>query len=213
MFRTLLLTLAILTANSSVTFAQRTDTTTSGRHGTTALFEAAVGRRLNRQPDPGVQDARWYASWELGPSFNRGNWAWGATIMADVDEDGSRWGIRPRHRRWLGHKGALDLGAGILLGGQNNYAEQPYPGFAGLIGLSYGDWLGVSLELQAIRTTLISQDYYVPSEGRYVPGTRTESTDWAWIIGARMNGIGAIALSAAPMIHLLAAAVLMSGSW
>ncbi len=215
MFRALLVTLVILAANSSIAFSQVHDTTTDGHHGTSVLFEATIGARLDRYPDQVSQD-RGHVSWELGPSFNRGDWAWGATIMAAVDDDGPRWGIRARYRRWLGPIAALDFGAGILLGGQGgqqaNYGDQHYPGFAGLIGLSYGNWLGVNLELQTIPTTRISPDYHMPSQALYVPGTRTESTDWAWIIAARLSGSGAIALSAAEGFLLMIALGQMYGS-
>jgi len=46
MFRTLLFTVTIVTANASVAFAQTNDTTTHGHRGTSVLFEAAVGGRL-----------------------------------------------------------------------------------------------------------------------------------------------------------------------
>jgi hypothetical protein len=211
MTRTLLFALVVLTTDSAVAVAQTRDT--PGHHGTDILFEAAIGARLNRQPNPGAQDAAWYVSWELGPSFNQGDWAWGATIMAAADEDGSRWGIRPRYRRWLGPKTALNFGAGILLGGESNNARQHYPAFAGLIGLSYGSWLGVNLELHAIRNTHYSPEYYDPMQGGRVPGTETESTDLAVMLGARVSGVGAIALSAAEAVLLVIAAASYSGSW
>ena len=213
MARYLLLVLVVMTVDSATLVAQSRDTVPRGHRGTSVLFEAAIGVRLDPRPDP-ADDTRWYASWEFGPSFNRGHWAWGATIFAGVDVDGARWGIRPRYRRWLGSKAALDLGAGILLGGNNQgYGEEHYPGFAGLIGLSYGNWLGLNLELQAVRTTRISRDYYLPSQAVNVPGVVSESTDWAWYIGPRLSGLGAIPLLAAEAILFVAAAAAVSGSW
>jgi hypothetical protein len=196
MLRTLLVTLAALTTNSSFVLAQTTDTTTNGNHGTSVLFEAAIGTRLNRLPYPGVQEAKLYGSWELGPLFNRGEWAWSAAVMAAADEDGQRWGVRARYRRWLDPYAALDLGAGILIGGETQHAEQHYPGFTGLVGLTLGDLLGVNLELQAIST---SQEYYPPSRVDVTPSDRGKSIDWAWLLSVEASGAGALALTCAEL--------------
>jgi hypothetical protein len=161
------------------------------RRGTTILYETAIGARLGRQPRPGVNDTRWFVSWDLGFMANRGTWAWGATAVASADEDGSRWGLRPRYRRWLGNKTALDVGAGILLGGGTNNALQDYPGFTGLVALSHGQWLGVSLEVQN------------------VPTPDASGPDWGLYLGFRVNGLGAVVASVAELALAVAAAASM----
>ncbi|MFC1639859.1 hypothetical protein ACFL3B_03740 [Gemmatimonadota bacterium] len=214
MLRTLLVTLVVLTSSSTAAYTQATDTTANGNRSVSVFFEAAIGSRLNRQPNPGVVDAGWYASWELGPSFNRGDRAWVVAVVGAVDEDGARWGIRPRYRRWLGGTvAAVDFGAGMLLGGSTNYAEQHYPGFTGLVGISYGNWLGINLELQTVSTTTTAPEIYLPSQEIWVPGVRSRSTDWAWLVSAKMNGAGATVLSAAEITLLLITAASLSGSW
>jgi hypothetical protein len=101
MRRSVTLIIVVLSALAAAARGQETDPQPSGHRGTRILYETAIGTRLNQQPDPGVADTRWFASWDLGFMANRGDWAWGATVLANVDEDGSRWGIRPRYRRWL----------------------------------------------------------------------------------------------------------------
>jgi len=214
MLRTSLVTLVVLTSGAAAVCAQATDTTANGNRSVSVFFEAAIGTRLNRQPDPGVVDASWYASWELGPSFNRGGRAWVVALVGAVDEDGARWGLRPRYRKWLGGTiTAVDFGAGMLMGGSTNYAEQHYPGFTGLVGISYGNWLGMNLELQTISTTTTAPETYRPSQGIWVPGVRSRSTDWAWLVSAKMNGVGASVLSGAEFLLGLIAAASLSGSW
>lgn len=213
MVRKLFLVVVVMTAGFTTLTAQSRDTGPRGHRGTSVLFEAAIGVRIDPRPGPG-DDTRWYASWEFGPSFNHGDWAWGTTILAGIDVDGARWGVRPRYRRWLGSKAALDLGAGVLLGGDNQvYGMEHYPGFSGLVGLSYGRWLGVNLEVEAIRTTRIWRDYSIPSQEGTVSAVETTSVDWASYIGTRFSGLGAIPLLAAEAIGFVAAVIAVSTSW
>ena len=217
MFRTLLVTMAILTAITSVAFPQTSDTTTNGQRGTSVLFEATVGTRLNGRADGRSLDAPIYVSWELGPLFNRGDWAWGITILGAADDDAEwRWGIRPRYKRHLGSKLAVDLGAGMLLGGKSNYGGPLDPGFAGLVGLSFSNWLGVNLELHTIPTTAYVREDYSPSGSKpphelsysYV---ETEITTWAWILGLRLRGVAGVVFSAIELFLGMAAAASFSG--
>jgi hypothetical protein len=212
MRRSATLIIIVLSALAAAARGQETAPQPSGHRGTSILYETAIGTRLNQQPDPGVSDTRWFASWDLGFMANRGDWAWGATVLANVDEDGSRWGVRPRYRRWLGRKTALDLGAGILLGGGTNYGVQSYPGFTGLVAVSHGGWLGVSLEVQALQTSRDPGHYYDPALGeQQVIGA--SSMDWGIYLGFRLNGVGALVASAAELVLALAAAASLSGTW
>jgi hypothetical protein len=209
MRRSAILIIIVLSALAAAARGQEAAPQPAGHRGTSILYETAIGTRLNQQPDPGVQDARWFASWDLGFMANRGDWAWGATVLASVDEDGSRWGIRPRYRRWLGSKTALDLGAGILLGGGTNYGVQSYPGFTGLVAVSHGRWLGVSLEVQAIQTAhTVESGYYDPVLGdRQVIGA--SGIDWGIYLGFRLNGVGALVANAAQLALAVVAAASM----
>ena len=208
MLRTPLATLVVLIAHSSVALSQPADTAVGEHHGTSILFEAAIGVRLDRRPDPSADDDRGYASWDIGPLFNHGGWAWGATLMAATDQAGGLWGIRPRYRRWLGPRAAFDISAGILLGDLTSNDEKHYPAFTGMLGLCYGNWLGVNLEFRAIST-----EYYLPAPEWGVPATKRSSFDWVWAIGARTSGPGAIALTAAEGILVLIALASFSEGW
>ncbi|UCF39852.1 MAG: hypothetical protein JSW43_08900 [Gemmatimonadota bacterium] len=212
MRRSVTLILIVLSALAAAAWGQESTPQPVGHRGVSILYEATIGTRLNRQPDPGVEDTRWFASWDLGLMAQRGDWAWGATLLAHADEDGTRWGIRPRYRRWLGGKTTLDLGAGVLLGGGTNYGVQSYPGFTGLVALSHGRWLGVSLELHAIRTAQALSHYYDPVLGeRY--DAAASGVDWGVYLGFRLNGVGALVASAAELVLGMAAAAALSSSW
>jgi hypothetical protein len=209
MRRSATLIIIVLSALAAAARGQETARQPSGHRGTSILYETAIGTRLNQQPDPGVADTRWFANWDLGFMANRGTWAWGATVLANVDEDGSRWGIRPRYRRWLGGKTALDLGTGILLGGGTNYGVQSYPGLTGLVAVSHGSWLGVSLEVQAIQTAHNVESSYsnpVLGEQRVIGAS---GIDWSIYLGFRLNGVGALVANAAELVLGIAAAASM----
>jgi len=204
--------LVILAANSSDAFAQTTDTTTYGHRSTSLLFEAGVGVRLNGRPDGRHLDSPGYLSWELGPLFNRGDWAWGVTIIGAGGDVGGRWGIRPRYERHLGSKVTLDLGGGMLLGaGRSLDGELDYagPGFTGLVGLSYSNWLGVNLELHTIPTTAYVWDSS-SLNGNTPSLTETDFTTWAWTLGIRTRGVAAVVLSAIELFLGMAAYSSMS---
>lgn len=205
MRRSATLIIIVLTALAAAARGQETAPPPSGHRGTSILYETAIGTRLNQQPDPRVTDTRWFLSWDLGFMANRGDWAWGATVLANVDEDGSRWGIRPRYRRWLGAKTALDLGAGILLGGGSNGVTQSYPGFTGLVAVSHGRWLGVSLEVQAVQTAHVESNYYDPVLGEQQV-TGASGVDWGIYLGFRLNGAGALVANAAQLALAVVAA-------
>jgi len=182
------------------------------RSGAFLLYETAIGARLGRRPDNDVNDARWYTTWELGPMLNRDRSAWGVTLLGAADEDGARWGVRPRYRKWLGTRASLDLGAGVLIGGSSNGVEQAYPGFTGLVGLRYNDWLGVNLEIHAIRTAQTERYYYDPATGQERTAARREFTDWGVHLGARVGGLAAVLVSAAELV-LGAIAASSSSGW
>jgi hypothetical protein len=196
MLRSGVIVIAALGFISQTAAGQEVEPRSVHRSGLSLLFETTIGARLNRQPNPGLVDARWYVAWDLGPMVNRGNWALGATFLLGADEDGARWGIRPRYRRRLGRKTALDLGAGVLLGGSSNAGViQSYPGVTALVGLQHGRWLGLSLEMQAVSTELVDYTHYDPYRV-----TISSGMDVAWLVSARASGLGAVVVSLAQLV-------------
>ncbi len=211
MYRAIVVTVMVSTTIVVPAWGQEVGSQQPARSGAFLLYETAIGARLGRRPDNNVNDTRWYATWELGPMFNRGSSAWGATLLGAADEDGSRWGVRPRYRKWLGTRASLDLGAGVLIGGSSNGVEQTYPGFTGLLGLRYGDWLGVNLEIHAIPTAQAERYYYDPATSQERTAAAREFTDWGVHLGARVGGLAAVLVSAAELVLVVIAASSYSG--
>jgi hypothetical protein len=87
----------------------------------------------------------WFV-WELGGMRNIGpRSAVGGTLYLRID-GGTAYGLMPRFRRWLSPVVALDVSPGIIiLAGAGNSA-----GFAGHIGLSFRDWLALTLQAETV---------------------------------------------------------------
>jgi hypothetical protein len=79
---------------------------------------------------PGKEDFIFVA--DFGMMFNRGmNQAWGGSFHLAADDDGSRFGIGPRYRRWFKNNIALDIAPRLMFGGSSNYSVQrKFPGLA-----------------------------------------------------------------------------------
>src|SRR5204863_210263 len=78
------------------------------------ITEFGLLGRLNALPEPRTTVDPFFR-WEVGGMQNRNErTAFGATIVIEADDLGSRYGITPRYRRWLAPSLALDLSAGGL---------------------------------------------------------------------------------------------------
>ena len=87
----------------------------------------------------------WFV-WELGGMRNVGaRSAVGGALYVRID-GGTAYGVKPRFRRWLSPVVALDVAPGIIiLAAAGNSA-----GFAGHVGLSVGDLVGVTLQAETV---------------------------------------------------------------
>jgi hypothetical protein len=152
------------------------------------LTEFGYSRRLN-DSHRDVYSGRWYLTAELGAMVNRGyRSALGAALFFGAEDDGSRWGLRPRYRRWLSGTISLDVAPGILFAGTDNRFQPSFPGFSGQLSLGVGDLVGVTTQLEII-----------PSDAL---GTRTE-----WFVGVRGgSGIGIVGGLATFVLAAIAAA-------
>src|SRR5256885_11280916 len=72
----------------------------------------------------------------------------GATIEVESDALGSRYGTTPRYRRWLAPGVALDLSAGVLVAGSDDFR---FPGFVGQVAVLGGDYVGAALQVETFR--------------------------------------------------------------
>src|SRR3989454_11026112 len=91
------------------------------------ITEFGLLTRINRLPDGEYLRVPYFMRWELGSMENHGaRSAAGVTLVAELDDLGSRLGFKPRYRRWLGPPAALDLSAGVLFKGSGRFRA---PGF------------------------------------------------------------------------------------
>jgi len=77
----------------------------SGKGGGLFVFDFGVMRNLDRQN------------------------ALGGLLWASGDDDGSRYGLGIRYRRWFNPRVCADLTAGMLFAGVDNYQRPNFPGF------------------------------------------------------------------------------------
>jgi hypothetical protein len=87
--------------------------------------------------------------WQLGGMSNQGpRTALGAAFAFELDGFGSRYGLMPRYRRWLGQRAALDLSAGVLLHGSDGFR---FPGFVAEAGVTQSDVIGAVIQVETLR--------------------------------------------------------------
>lgn len=158
------------------------------------LTEFGYSRRMNDSHRERTGSYHYYFTAQVGAMVNRGSRsALGGTIFFGGEDDGSRWGLRPRYRRWLTKTMAVDLAPGIVFAGSNDRFEPRYPGFSGEAGLAVQDLLALTAEFEVI-----------PS---HTHGTRTE-----WFAGVRGgSGLGVVGgLGTVVLLAILVSASLSS---
>src|SRR5256885_15361147 len=74
--------------------------------------------------------------------------AFGARRVGEGDDVGARCGITPRYRRWLAPSVALDLSAGVLVAGSDDFR---FPGWVGQVAVLGGDYIGAALQVETFR--------------------------------------------------------------
>jgi hypothetical protein len=88
---------------------------------------------------------------DLGAMFNTKNSkAWGGSFHLAADDDGTRFGIGPRYRIWLGPKTALDFSPKLMFGGSDNSVKRKFPGFALSASYSMSDLISIDTYFQII---------------------------------------------------------------
>jgi hypothetical protein len=159
------------------------------------ITEFGFSPRLDRHRLGRRNDQVFYYTWEAGLMRNvERQTAIGATLFFGADNDGHRYGLKSRYRRWLSNSVSLDLGAGVLLGGDHGFINR-YPGLTSHVGLSLGDWLALTGHLEITRL-----------EYRRF---KIKETDFAWYAGAKLGSYpGLIASVTAPIVYLLIRAAL-----
>src|SRR2546430_13040187 len=109
------------------------------------ITEFGLLGRLNALPEPRTTLDPFFR-WEVGGMQNRNERsAFGATIVVEADDLRSRYGVTPRYRRWLAPGLALDLSAGVLVAGSDDFQ---FPGFVGQVAVLGGDYVGAALQVE-----------------------------------------------------------------
>lgn len=124
------------------------------------ITEFGYSHRFDQQSDPDSSgSSNYYFTWELGRMVNLNTQtALGGTLFVGADEHGWRIGIKPRYRRWLNQTISFDLSTGILIAGGNSELEAKFPGFTGHLGLSFGDWLALTGQMEIMRLETAGTD-------------------------------------------------------
>jgi hypothetical protein len=104
--------------------------------------------------------------------------ALGASAYAAADDEGSRWGLKARFRRWISRKVSLDIAPGILLNRIESRYEQ-YPGFTGHVGLNV-NWVTITTQFELIPV----QDYIRNEAGNLINNPGYETSIYA---GLKLN--------------------------
>jgi len=100
---------------------------------------------------------------DFGLMFNnKSSKAFGGTIHLAADDDGTRFGIGPRYRIWLGPKTAIDLSPRIMFGGSDNSVRRKFPGFSFSASYSLSELLSFDTYFQIIPYEMTNYQYAPP---------------------------------------------------
>jgi len=166
------------------------------------IFEFGLNSRLTGSS---VRKGKGETSATLDFGYMR-NWgaksALGATLYGAVDDDGVRWGIRPRYRLWFAGHTTLDLSAGLLLGGDDSWVDPKYPGFVGSASIGGADWFALTIMLEINRFEV--SRYHGPTQ----PLSTERGTQTVLCGGATLQSYaGVVGLCAFVLAMFVAAAV------
>lgn len=117
------------------------------------LLETSLRTRLNNSLYRD-QAEKFHGGLDLGFMVNRDSLsALGASFYASGDDDGGRWGLRGWYRRWLKHNAHIDLSAGVLIAGSDNYGDPKFPGLVASASWGYADLISIDLLTEIYRFT------------------------------------------------------------
>ncbi len=77
--------------------------------------------------------------------------AMGGSFYISGDDDGSRFGLRYRYRRWLTSRSCIDLSPGILVAGADNYQDFRFPGLIASISVAAGGLISIDAYFEMYR--------------------------------------------------------------
>lgn len=139
-------------------------------------------------------DSRFQLGLELGHMKNISpkSSVGGSLYLSLVNEE--LFGVKGRYRYWFNPKTSLDISPGILVAGSTDKADITFPGFVCSVTINYKDWVGLTLQLQALRYQ--SRDDLL--------GTTHDGAETDLYIGTRFGSYPALAW---PLMTLVVAAL------
>jgi hypothetical protein len=119
----------------------------------------------------------------------------GVTGYALVNDDFTRFGIRPRYRRWLSQHTSLDISPGILLAGEDPDITYDPPGFI----------LGVTANAEDLIAVTVETEYSRYSTYDVFTGESGAPTDWTVRGGAKLgSGLGVVGTAVLAVVWVVA---------
>jgi hypothetical protein len=154
------------------------------------VLQAGTLFKLNRD-DVLDEESGGIVALDLGGMANVGRrTALGGSIYLGLDPDQSRFGVKLRARRWLSRSLGLDLAPGIIVNGDQRDKGRlySYPGFVGELGLSLGDRVAITGQVET-RTMARHENVAWSSSGNpTLPYPWSKKTEATWSLGAKFGG-------------------------
>jgi hypothetical protein len=170
---------------AAATVAQEPPPRQADRPRTSLFYEATVAKAIG--PGAPSSTGGLHTSWELGIMAPCRANCWGGSMFVAVNDfDGPvvfarTVGLRVRYRHKLGSKAGLDAGLGPIWHRTRRINLDQHLGIGALVAVNYGNWLGVTLQIEALRGISLR--------------TGTRETDWDAYLGLRTSGNPAILVS------------------
>lgn len=159
------------------------------------LLETSLRTRLNNSMYRDGADA-FHGGLDVGFMVNRNSSsALGASFYASGDDDGGRWGLRGWYRRWMENNIHLDLSAGVLIAGSDNYGAPKFPGLVASASWGYADLISLDLMTEVYRFT--------PGDFSFNEGTRDAGTRASFFFGASGRSWAAFVLPAVVIVAFI----------
>lgn len=142
------------------------------------IFETGWMFNLTSAGDPQGKDGLLFTA-DLGVMFNRqSSNAWGGSFHIAENDDGTRFGLGPRYRKWLNKEVSFDFSPRLMFGsGGGGYypVHRRFPGFAFSTSISFKDLISFDSYYQIL--PYYTTDYNYNPSGPPIPsivkGTET----------------------------------------
>lgn len=159
------------------------------------VIQAGLLLRLDQEQGRSSNDHLLSLAFDVGAIKNvTERWGAGGSLYFAGDRDFSRFGAKVRFRRWLGPAISVDAAPGLLfVVDPNRFGNKYLPGFVGELGMSFGDWVSLTGQMEAAVRGDREYGYYDPTPlfgGTYT--TRRAGTEVSWYLGGKFGGEAAL---------------------